>query len=75
MSQKNDASKRDTFNKISIKLIIPFVIIVILLIIAGSIFIYQSSKVSESITKDIPKNLEAISKNSELDSHAQFIRY
>ncbi len=75
MSQKNDASKRNTFNKISIKLIIPFVIIVILLIIAGSIFIYQSSKVSESITKDIPKNLEAISKNSELDSHAQFIRY
>lgn len=61
--------------KIAIKLVLVFVIVNVSVGILGYVVFSQSTKISESLTNAIPTGINEITRTSELDSLAQFIRY
>jgi signal transduction histidine kinase len=76
MNQKDSSSdKKKFFSRINNRILFPFIILIILLILLSGLFMYQSGKVAAPITTDIPMIVNEITEQSELDSHAQFIRY
>jgi len=61
--------------KIRTKLLLSFLVMTIPAVIMGLAFFVEINVIAPSLTRDIPENIEELSKNSHLDSIAQFIRY
>lgn len=61
--------------KIATKLILTYFLISALVIVLGIISLYQFSQLSEPISNEIPLQISELNTKSDLDAHAQLIRY